>query len=175
MPAAARQDLINVLSEVGEVLKHCAKKMKVLVALSWDQQVAAKFFQSGESEMPTPVYTIDKKTINDCLEQLKRLYPKIKPDHLVHQWLKRMVDSFIQGGNMLLEVGSTSFYEISSELYGNAESKLFNGSLSNLHLSEALERRLTMCNLNDISESFIQMGAEDFATMLQKRLIEKRP
>ena len=171
---STRAEFITLLNDVGGTFKFCSKKLKVLSAIAWKPEVATEFFKSGESKLPAPTYQIDRKSITECLELLKKMSPKLKSEHPVHQWLKRMQDSFIQGATMLLELETPQFYEIASELYGNAQTNLFAGQLSNLSLANAIEERLSVCSLSDISEG-PKKTSEVFASDLERKLEKLRP
>ena len=170
-----KSQLLLVLKEAGEVFKLCARKMKILSALAWKPDVAQEFFRQKEASLPNPSYAVDKKALKDCLEALRGLAPKLVGDHPVLQWLTRMQESFVCGALLLLELEKDSFFEISSQLYGNTQTKLFNGMSSNLELSRAISARLSSSTYNDLGESMIQQSAEEFAARLEQRIRARTP
>jgi len=168
-------NLVSILKEASNVFKACAKKSKILAALAWKPEVVAEFFQKKESVFPKPIYTIDKKEITDLLTALNGLEPKLKGDHPMLAWLRRTLESYQQGLSLLISVETDSFFEISSQMYGNSKTKLFKGETSNLDLARAISQRISVCSLNDIGESFVQKSATEFASSLEERIKNRTP
>lgn len=169
--------ILQILKEAGDTFKVCSRRAKILSTLTWGPELATEFFRKKEAVIPKPVYSIDKKALLEASEALEKLKPKTQGDHPVLHWLERMRDSFAKGIILLLEVEKPPFYEISSQLYGNSGSKLFNGPTSNLELARKLSDRMAMPmpNQDDISESTPAKSAEEFASLLEKRLKERLP
>jgi len=171
----SKAQLISVLKEAGEVFKFCSKRTKILAALGWKPEVVDSFFKKKESQVPKVEYAIDRKSMHDCLEALRKLAPKLVGEHPVLEWLRRTQESFLCGSLLLLETEKDTFYEVSSQLYGNSQSKLFNGKRTNLELAQAISSRMSVCALNDIGESLVEKSAVEFAESLEKRLAARRP
>jgi uncharacterized protein (TIGR02421 family) len=171
----AKTELIGLLREAGEVFKLCSRKTKILSTLSWNPEVAQEFFRKGESSLPQVNYAIDNASLTEVHRSLKNLAPKLKGEHPVHKWLARMQESFALGIRLLQEVETDVFYEISTQIYGNSQSRLFNSPSTNLNVARAISSRMSVCNLNDIQESVTLKSAVEFADDLQKRLSERQP
>ena len=171
----AKKELTALLKEAGDVFKFTARRTKILATLAWGPEVAAEFFRKKESVLPVPTYAVDRKGLSDGMEALQRLRPKLLGEHPVLQWLSRMADSFANGILLLLELEKPAFYEISTQLYGNPGSRLFNLSNTNLELARAISLRVAAPGVNDIGESVIGTSAEDFAALLEKRLAARDP
>lgn len=172
---SSKAALVSLLKEAGEVFKFCSKKTKILSVLAWKPELAAEFFGKKEAVIPTPEYSVDKKAMNDCIESLKKLAPKLTGEHPVHHWLKRMQESYIDGCELVLSLESDRFYELSSKLYGNSKTRFFNGQTSNLELAQFISGRLSVCNVNDINESLVRRDALEFAASLESRLKARTP
>lgn len=170
-----KEALVTLFKETGEVFKQCSKRTKILSALAWKSDVAEEFFRKNESELPKPTYSVDRKAMQDCIESLKGLTPRIAGDHPVLHWLQRMQDSFIHGCELLLNIEGDRFYEISSRLYGNSKTPFFNGQTSNLELAKTISARLGVCNLNDIGESAYRRTTEEFKVILEEKLKARVP
>jgi uncharacterized protein (TIGR02421 family) len=167
--------LVSTLKEASDVFKACAKKSKILAALSWKPEVITEFFQNKESVLPRPVYAIDKKEISSLLQILKDLEPKIQGQHPMLSWLRKTLESYKQGMSLLLAIESDQFFEISTQMYGNSKTKLFKGETTNLELARAISQRISICSLNDIGESFIQKSASEFALSLEEKIKRRTP
>ena len=167
--------LVGTIQEASEVFKLCTRKTKILASLAWKPEVASEFFQKKASTLPKPTYSIDRKMYLEVLEALKTLSAKLKGEHPVLQWLSRTEQSFSNGVRLLLEIEKDSFFEVSTELYGNATSRLFNGSTSNLELSDAIGGRMSVCSLNDIAESVVLKSSDEFASALEAKLRSRQP
>ncbi len=171
----SKTQLVNLLKEASEVFKFCSKKTKILSALAWKPEVAQEFFAKKEGAVPKPTYTVDKKAIGECVEVLKALGPKLSGDHPVRHWLVRTQESFIDGCELLLSLETDRFYELSTKLYGNSQTRFFNGQTSNLDLANAISTRMSVCNLNDIGESMVRRTTEEFALSLEEKLKSRVP
>lgn len=164
-----------MLKETSEVFKVCSRKAKILSALAWKPEVAAEFFAKKEGQMPKPTYSVDNKSIAECVEMLKKLEPRLVGDHPVRNWLRRTAESFVDGCTLLLSLETDRFYEVSTKLYGNSQTRFFNGQTSNLDLATGIANRLSVCNLNDIGESLIRRDTAEFTANLEQKLKSRVP
>lgn len=177
MPAkrtVSKTDLVSKMKEAGDVFKICARKTKILSSLAWKPEVAEEFFQRKETEFPKPKYEIDRKTFQDVLDALTRVKPKIQGEHPVLQWLERTRESFTNGIQLLLEIEKDGFHQLSSTLYGNSGTKVFRSTLTNIELARALSGRMSVCNLNDVTEHNMRV-AEEFAHSLEENIQGRHP
>jgi len=171
----SKTQLIALLKEASEVFKVASKKAKILSALAWKPEVAEEFFRNKESALPKPTYNVDKKSIEDCIEALKKFEPRLAGDHPVKLWLKRTHQSYVDGCELLLSLETDRFYELSTKLYGNSQTRFFNGQTSNLDLAKAISTRLSVGNVNDIGESVVRRDTQEFAASLEARLKDRNP
>ena len=86
-----RSKLLEILKEANDVFKSCAKKSKVLAALSWNPEVTAEFFQKKEAVLPKPIYSVNIDEIKSLLGSLNQLEPKIQGEHPLLIWLRRKI------------------------------------------------------------------------------------
>lgn len=170
-----KAELLALLKECGEVFTFASKRAKILPTLAWKREVAAEFFQKKATALPNPTYSVDKKAVTDALESLGTLHAKLQGDHPVLQWLMKTKDSFSSGMRLILAIESETYFEISSQLYGNSKSSLARGQTNNLDLARSIAARMGICSLNDIGESKVFMSAEELATGLEKRLRKRVP
>lgn len=171
----SKTDLTSKLREAGDVFKICAKKTKILSSLAWSPEVANEFFQKKESELPKPKYDIDIKTFQEVLDALVKVKPKIQGEHPVLQWLERTRESFANGIRLLLEIEKDTFFELSTNLYGNASSKVFKSTQTNIELARALSSRMSVCNLNDLAENNRGKRSDEFAATLEQAIQGRHP
>lgn len=176
MKTIPKMKLTLLLKEAGDVFRLCAKKSKILSTLAWKPEVVQEFFKTNESTLPKPTYQVDRKALSDLVLALDRLEPKLLGEHPVLHWLQRTCQSFRQGVNLLLEIESNRFFEISTELYGNASTSLFKGTTSNLDLARGISARLShLCLVRDVKESDPIQIAEQFAERLEQKIKSRNP
>lgn len=171
----SRENLISILKESSQIFKLCSRKAKILSALSWEPSVALEFLKNKGTRLPEPKYSIDKQTLLDILDKLNALAPKLKGEHPVLQWLLRTQESYVLAIKLLMEIETPHFFEVSTLLYGNSNSKLFTGNTTNVELADSITNRLSFCALNDIEESYVTNSAEHFAAALEERAKRYKP
>lgn len=171
----SKKDLLATLTNASEVFKVCARKTKILAALAWKPEVVQEFYRKKESVIPSPSYNIDKKEYAEMLEAVRKLGTRLKGEHPMLGWLRRTQESFENGVRLLLEVETPSFFEISTQMYGNSQTKLFKGNTTHLELAQIISQRLSVCSLNDIGESLVEKSATEFAASLEERLKRRKP
>jgi uncharacterized protein (TIGR02421 family) len=170
-----RARITSLLKESSEVFRFVSKRLKILSALEWDLSAANEFFQKKESQLPQPIYKIDSHALEEALTALKGLNGKLKGEHPVLKWLQASRESFTMGAQLLKEIGKPEFYQISTQLYGTASSRPFEGQISNAQLATSISERISFCNLNDIGEASELKSAEEFAAELSLRLQNRKP
>jgi uncharacterized protein (TIGR02421 family) len=179
MPASGKTvpkaELTAILREAGEVFKTCSRKTKILATLAWKPEVAQEFFRNKEQVLPVPTYAVDAKAQKECREALMKLDRRLQGEHPVLQWLARTRKSFLSAIELMDAIGTPRFYAISSQLYGNPGTQVFNNGLSNWQLAQALSHRLSLSRLNDIQESLVLKSADEFSRELEKRISQRQP
>lgn len=165
----------ELLRDASEVFRFCAKRTKILAALSWEPNVAREFIKGKATQMPKPRYPIDRQALEEAKEALAKLPARLRGEHPVMAWLRRTHSSYIQGIELLLNVETPVFNALSSQLYGDTHTKLVGVDTTHLELAQALAGRMSVCSVNDIEESFVQRSAEDFAKLLQKKIDARKP
>jgi hypothetical protein len=173
--ALSKGQILALLKESSDVFTFVSRRARILPTLGWGRAVAADFFRRKGTELPKPEYKIDRKVLTEALEALGTLHPKLVGDHPVLQWLMRTKESFTAGVRLLLAVESEPFFQISTELYGNSQSRLARGQTTNLELARSISGRISVCNLNDIGESNVLMSAQELQSGLEKRMKARTP
>lgn len=172
---SSKAELTNKIKESGELFKLAAKKTKILSSLAWKPEINLEFFRKNESEIPKPTYSIDRKQFQELLDALEKLKSKVSGEHPVLQWLERTRASFGNGIRLLLEIEKDSFHELSSILYGNSHTRVFESSLTNLELARAISARMAVCNLNDLAENTVSRTSSEFVVLLEEKLKNRHP
>ncbi len=173
--ALRREELLTLLKDCSEVFSFASRKARILPTLAWGSPVAAEFFKKKGTALPQPVYTVDRKVLNEALEALGGLHARLQGEHPVLQWLMRSKESFSAGIRLILAIESEAFFQISTQLYGNSGSPLARGQTTYLDLARSIRARISVCSLNDIAESHTKMSAEELAKALEKRLSKRTP
>jgi len=160
------------LQKVSEVLGPVAGKMRLLDTIGWPREVEEYFVQSGGQRLPEIRYAVDRVQANDAIASLSELLPLLDSEHVMFEWLRAQVQSFIDAYRMVLAVGTREFYSLSLELYGGARTTAFDRNTTNLELAEHVLDRLG-------SETrFVERDAlttDDFVAFLEGKLSQRRP
>ncbi len=173
--ALNKDQIILLMKECSDVFQFASRRAKILSTLSWGRDVAAEFFKHQGTSLPNPVYEVDRKGLQEALEALAGLHAKLQGEHPVLQWLMRNKDSFSAGIRLILAIESETYFEISTQLYGNSGSSLARGQTTYLDLARSISGRMSVCNLNDIAESNVMISAKELAESLENRLKRRVP
>ncbi|HSC86780.1 MAG TPA: tyrosine/phenylalanine carboxypeptidase domain-containing protein [Polyangiaceae bacterium] len=155
------------LDKVQNVLGPLASKVRLLATIGWSRRVEEEFFASGCERLPVVEYPVDRVRAEEAITALAALLPELDGDHVLIEWLRAQVQSFLDSYRMLLAVGTHEFYSISRSLYGGARTTAFDRNTTNLDLAEHVAQRL-----GDESR-FVEKDALDtdsFVALLQERL-----
>lgn len=130
------------LSKAMSTLNPMTRKLRFLETIGWSRDVEEEFFAAGASRLPTPTYSVDREYAKTAIPTLERLHEDLLGEHVMLDWLRATVRSFIDGYRMLLAIGTSDFYHRSLELYGGASTTAFDRDSTNLDLAEHIERRI---------------------------------
>lgn len=160
------------ITRVHEVLEPISGQMRLLEAIAWPRAAEEEFFSSGASRLPQIEATPDRDTANAAIAALSGLLHELDADHVLVEWLRAQVQSFIDAYRMLLAVGTRNFYALSLELYGGARTTAFDRNTTNLDLAAHVEKRLGQ------EARFVETDALDtaqFVAFLEQKLAARRP
>ena len=91
-------------------------------------------------------------------------------------WLRRVIESRIAEGRMILAVGTKAFSERSRELYGGARTQFYEGKATNLDLADHLLSRLKVHGWDEASDpEETPLDAEQFGQVLRAHVEKVRP
>jgi uncharacterized protein (TIGR02421 family) len=130
------------LSKTMVVLEPLTRELRFLETIGWPRAVEEAFFASGASKLPQPSYTLDRDYAKAAIPTLEHLHDDLLGEHVMLDWLRATVRSFIDAYRMLLAIGTADFYHRSLELYGGASTTAFDRDSTNLDLAQHIERRI---------------------------------
>lgn len=139
-------------------------------SLAWDRSLADQFFASGETEPPIPDYpVIDGTKPLEAVAQARRL---INGDSPVHAWFTRIADNIERTAALLASLGTASFHEHSTALYGAPSTPIADGERTALALARRLD---TMLSDYDEAAVNLEPGETQSAQQLAIKLSEELP
>ncbi|MEM9232769.1 MAG: flavohemoglobin expression-modulating QEGLA motif protein [Pseudomonadota bacterium] len=135
------QEELARLEQAAALILRAEERLPVLRTLSWDRQLADRFFAAGETEPPAPEYpAIDATPSLELLHEAEQLVDGSSP---VHHWLDRLIDTVEETAAMLTGVGTGTFYGHSVALYGSPTAAIADGKVTALDLARRLDAVLS--------------------------------
>ena len=141
MTAAIPPSELEKLKRAADRLRGAKARLPVLRTLSWDRDLADRFFAAGEQELPAPVYP--KIDPDPSLELIFAARADIDGDSPVHEWLHRFADAAEETALMLSVAGTDLFHGHSRALYGGPTSPIADGKATALDLARRLDELLS--------------------------------
>lgn len=128
---------LDRLERAAALLLEAEDRLPVLKTIAWNRSLADAFFESGERELPRPVYPhIDPGPSLERVAEARRLIDGSSP---VHDWLLRLSETVADTAHMLEAVGTADFHRYSSRLYGGPASPIADGKRTALDLARRLD------------------------------------
>jgi uncharacterized protein (TIGR02421 family) len=134
---------LDWLLQVSNAIVAASKPVKVLPSLEWDPELKQRFFETGERELPQPVYQDRREVLERARLQLAEIRKSLKGKNAIEAWLRNTCDSYETAARMLQAIGTRQFYELSRELYGDSNTKFVDGVNTNAELAKHLARSLS--------------------------------
>jgi uncharacterized protein (TIGR02421 family) len=110
------------IADIDKQLTSIVSSFAILGPLSWPKSVQQQFLEGlpkGQFVFPDKI-EYNKVDVTGVLEKLNALHKKIgSADHPALTFLKRNIESYILGYNILKGVGTTDVSKYSQELYGH--------------------------------------------------------
>ena len=135
---------VGRLTALSNAILEAARDIKVLPSLEWEPEVKERFFESHERELPRPVYPERQGDLERARATLEEIRRSITGQNAVDSWLRQTCDSYETAARMLCCLGTTEFYGLSRELYGDAGTRFVDGTTTNLDLAKHLARTLSI-------------------------------
>lgn len=128
------------LTEAARLLRHAARRIRVLRTLTWSPAVTERFFAQNAQELPRVRYRpFDSSESLEAVRQARRILGK---NSLPEQWLRRHAADIEHAAYMLASVGTPDFYFHGRELYGAPSDPVLDGTTTSLNLANRLDRTL---------------------------------
>ena len=166
----------DLLGRVAQALGEPKKKGYLLDQIAWPRAVEEEFFASGAARLPRVEYPIDRAAHEAHTGDLASLAASIDGDDVVAVWLRRVLESRIAEGRMLLAAGTAQFSERSREIYGGARTPFYQSKTTNLDLADHLLERLRMHGWDEATDpDETELTAEEFGLALRAHVDRMRP
>jgi uncharacterized protein (TIGR02421 family) len=126
---------VELIRDVSAQILDAQRPIRVLRALSWDEEVERAFFASKAAALPRPEYRIPPE-VAEAGERFRALRASLSGEGAIEGFLRDTCDAFATAARMLAAVGTKDFYYHSVELYGRPASLTADRKTTNLDLAE---------------------------------------
>ena len=166
-----------LLGRVAPALAAQARgKGHLLEQIAWPREVEERFFAAHASRLPEVEPQIDRDGHETQLADLLALEATIDGDEPVAAWLRRVIQSRVDEGRLLLAVGTPELTERSRELYGSARTPFYAGKATNLDLANHLLDRLAVHGWDEATDpEETLLSAEELGLSLKAHVDRARP
>jgi uncharacterized protein (TIGR02421 family) len=152
------------LTEAARLLRHAARRIRVLRNLAWSPAVTEQFFAQGAKELPRVKYRLFDPTASiEAVHQARRLLGKAS---LPEQWLRRHAADIETSAYMLASVGTVDFYRHGRDLYGAPSDPVLDGTTTSLALANRLDRILARVDPEGLGPPAEPLDAQALARRL---------
>ena len=126
------------IREISSLIHEAAMPVQVLTFLAWSPEIKARFFASGERELPEVRYPeFDPKPSIELIREARRRIAPVTP---IDALLDRHAVSVEMGARMLAARGTNAFYALSRELFGEPTDPLRYVPVSSLDMARQIHR-----------------------------------
>jgi uncharacterized protein (TIGR02421 family) len=134
------------IKTVARLLHQGCRPLKVLSALAWPAEAKAAFLAGGGRELPQISYpTFDPTPTIEAVREARRL---IVPVTTIDLWLDQQAQAIELGARMLAAVGTSAFFELGRQVYGEPTAPLRYLPVTPLELARTVQE--TIAQLNQI-------------------------
>jgi len=155
----------------ARTLHDVAKPMRVLSRLAWPADLREDFLASGGDRLPAPEYgSYDATLVVEAIAGARR---QLEPGGVVDDWLLRECDAIESTARMLASIGTTSFHELSGELYGRPTRPLRADPTTPLDLARRIHLMIAELDRANLVRPLPRdRTAEDVAAVLRPAVAE---
>jgi uncharacterized protein (TIGR02421 family) len=146
----------------------------LLETIGWPRSIERAYFASGCEKLPEPVYEIDRDASRTRLDALDALDCELVGDDALVRLLRARTRSHRLGEELVLAVGTPTFFELSREIYGSARTSWLDGDTTNLAFADHVASRLTVDPDDDDDEPEDVLDAAGLAATITERLEKRR-
>ncbi len=166
----------ELLGRVAPALAAQKRRGHLLEQIAWPREVEEKFFAAHASRLPEVEPVLDRDGHESHVAELAALEASIDGDEPVAAWLRRVIQSRVDEGRLLLAVGTSGFTERSRELYGGARTLFYEGKATNLDLADHLLERLKVHGWDEAADpEETPLTAEQLGLALNAHVDRMRP
>jgi uncharacterized protein (TIGR02421 family) len=126
---------LELLREVSAEILEAQRPIRVLRAISWDENVERAFFASNATELPRPEYRVPPG-VGGSFDRFRALKARVMGDNAIERFLRETCESFATAARMLSAVGTKDFYFHACEIYGRPASLTADRRTTNLDLAQ---------------------------------------
>lgn len=170
MPPHLTPTDISRLSQAAHRLFEMERSLRVLKSISWEPEVAERFFARGARELPEVSYPPHDPV--PVLQGVSDLMPLLDGDAPVHRWLQRTALTIAQTARLLASAGTSDFGRWSKELFGHPKGLLAESQARPIDLARSLDSILSEFDHGDLVEGgeTLYLTAEELKVQLVPRL-----
>ena len=126
------------IREISSLIHEAAVPVQVLTFLAWSPEIKARFFATGERELPEVRYPeFDPKPSIELIREARRRIAPVTP---IDALFDRHAVSVEMGARMLAARGTNAFYALSRELFGEPTDPLRYVPVSSLDMARQIHR-----------------------------------
>jgi uncharacterized protein (TIGR02421 family) len=163
---------LGPLIEQDRALIAIGKKIRVLKAIDWPQDMEATFMASYERGNPVlPQPPVRHPDLSGEMDALKRLMSKIDRGHPIGNWLFKSAWSYLTAAQMLMSVGTEQFTRCSTALYGRPDTRYRSQTSTAVDAAnDLLQISDDLVGREGVPPVPADIPAEEFAQRLRERL-----
>jgi uncharacterized protein (TIGR02421 family) len=160
------------LIENDRALASIGRRIKVLKAIDWPQELEERFlsaWRTGRPELPAP--DTQPQTLTAEIDALGTLMRRIDRGHPIGNWLFKTAWSYFVAARMLAGIGTAEFTRCSALLYGRPDTRYRSQEVTNVEgAQEMLAITDEMVDHRRLPPVPFDIPAEAFAARLRERI-----
>jgi len=160
----------NAAKQAGMHLEAASGAMRILSAMSWDEELKDKFLKTGR--LPQPDYPhVDTQMARGHIADARAL---IDGDHVVWAWLSRLAQTLETTANMIDARGTPEFFNHSAALYGRPTRFMLDGKTRVLDMAKQMDAVLDDFGFDQlvVDGHEAQLSSTKFVRALRPRLAD---
>lgn len=163
---------LGPLLECDRALLAVGKKIRVLKAIDWPQELEATFmasYERGNPELPQP--SVQQPDLSREMATLKTIMARLDRGHPIGNWLFKTAWSYLTAAQMLMGAGTEQFTRCSTALYGRPDT-VYRSQDSNAvdAAKDLLKITDDLIGREGVPPVPADIPAEEFAQRLRERL-----
>jgi len=168
----SRDPVVAELIENDRALAPIGRRIKVLKAIDWPQELEERFlsgWRTGRPELPAP--DTQPQVLTAEMDALGTLMRRIDRGHPIGNWLFKTAWSYFVAARMLAGIGTAEFTRCSALLYGRPDTRYRSQEVTNVEgAQEMLAITDELVGHRQLPPVPFDIPAESFARMLRERI-----